>query len=121
MLVIVVIIILIFYPSKSVQKLHIMYSAFMIVYYPHLLGAFYFLLGNLSPRLRSKISNIQLLLLVRYNLVAEFGIDRVLQPIVDDIRKLESVYFSFFCIIIKVDIDIQCMIYNVHTVYSVYV
>lgn len=55
------------------------------------LGAFYFLLGNLSPKFRSKISNIQLVLLAKYSQVAEFGIDCLLQPIVDDIRRLESV------------------------------
>ena len=54
-------------------------------------GAFYYMLGNIRPELRSKISGIQLLLLVNYTSVAEFGIDRMLQPIVEDLRKLESV------------------------------
>lgn len=54
-------------------------------------GAFYYLLGNISPRLRSKINNIQLLLLAKYSSVAEFGIDRMLEPIIEDIQKLESV------------------------------
>ena len=55
------------------------------------LGAFYFLLGNLHPRLRSKISTSQLLLLAKSSMVAEFGIDHMLQPVVKDIQKLESV------------------------------
>ena len=55
------------------------------------IGAFYYLLGNLSPHFRSKIHNIQLLLLAKYSTVSEFGIDRMLEPIVEDIRKLESV------------------------------
>lgn len=54
-------------------------------------GAFYYLLGNMSPRFRSKIQNIQLLLLAKYSSVAEFGIDRILEPIVEDIQKLELV------------------------------
>ena len=54
-------------------------------------GAFYYHLGNLSPSFRSKIHNIQLLLLAKASTVSEFGIDRMLEPIVDDIRKLESV------------------------------
>ena len=54
-------------------------------------GAFYYLLGNLSPHFRSKIHNIQLLLLAKYSTVSEFGIDRMLEPIVEDVRKLESV------------------------------
>ena len=56
-----------------------------------ILGVFYYILGNLRPQLRSKISNIQLLLLAKYKTVAEFGIDEVLSPIMEDIRKLESV------------------------------
>ena len=54
-------------------------------------GAFYYLLGNLSPRFRSKIHNIQLLLLAKYSSVAEYGIDRILKSIVEDVRILESV------------------------------
>ena len=54
-------------------------------------GAFYYLLGNISPLFRSKIHNIQLLLLAKYSSVAEFGIDQILKPAVEDIQKLESV------------------------------
>lgn len=54
-------------------------------------GAFYYLLGNLSPRFRSKIHNIQLLVLVKYTLACEYGIDCILKPVVNDIRRLESV------------------------------
>lgn len=56
-------------------------------------GAFYYLLGNLRPRQRSKISNIQLLLLAKYVHVAEFGIDRIMEPIIEDIKKLEHVSY----------------------------
>ncbi len=49
------------------------------------------IIGNLSPRFRSRINNSQLLLLA---LVAEFWIDRMLEPIVKDIRKHESVSIS---------------------------
>lgn len=59
------------------------------------LGAFYFLLGNLHPRLRSKIGNIQLLLLTKASMVTEFGIDHLLEPIVEDIQKLESVCHNY--------------------------
>ena len=68
---------------------------FMLVCYTHVfpytLGAFYYLLGNCSPRFRSKIRNIQLLLLAKYSTVSEFGIDAMIKPIVEDIQKLESV------------------------------
>lgn len=49
------------------------------------------MLGNVHPRRRSKVSNIQLLLLAKSTTVAEFGINRMLEPIVKDIQKLESV------------------------------
>ena len=54
-------------------------------------GAFYYLLGNMSPVFRSKIQNIQLLLLAKYSSVTTFGIDHLMKPIVEDIKKLESV------------------------------
>lgn len=55
-------------------------------------GAFYYILGNVRPQLRSKIKNIQLLLLAKYSTVVEFGIDKMLEPIVEDVKKLESVW-----------------------------
>ena len=60
----------------------------------YIIGAFYYAIGNLSPRLRSKVKHIQLLLLAKYSSVQEFGIDRLLQPIVKDIKQLESVSYS---------------------------
>lgn len=56
------------------------------------IGAFYYLLGNLRPQ-QSKINNIQLLLLAKYVHVAEFGIDRIMEPIIEDIKKLEHVSY----------------------------
>ena len=62
------------------------------VYNAHVLaGAFYYILGNVDPRFRSKIHSIQLLILAKYSSVAEFGIDQILEPAVKDIEKLESV------------------------------
>ena len=52
------------------------------------------MLGNLRPKFRSKLNNIQLLALTKYSTVAEFGIDRILQPIVEELQKLESVSLS---------------------------
>lgn len=54
-------------------------------------GAFYYMLGNVSPQFRSKLSYIQLLLLAKYNDVVEFGIDKIFEPIFHDIKQLESV------------------------------
>ena len=54
----------------------------------HKLSFFYFNLGNLSPKLRSKLSGIQLLAISKHKLVGEYGMDAVLQPIIDDLKKL---------------------------------
>lgn len=47
------------------------------------------MLGSLSPQYRSKIQTIQLLLLAKYTTLSNFGIDRMLEPVVEDIRTLE--------------------------------
>ena len=76
----------------------------MYVLSSFLLGAFYYMLGNIGPRLRSRVSRIQLLALAKYTTVVEFGIDKILQPVVQDIHKCESVsvgyyynYYHFVC------------------------
>ncbi|XP_065887419.1 uncharacterized protein [Dysidea avara] len=55
----------------------------------HKLGAFYFALGNISPKYRSRISSIQLVALVKSHYISCYGMDTVLKPIVEDIKKLE--------------------------------
>ena len=62
------------------------------------IGAFYYILGNLRPQLRSIVSTIQLLALTKYTTVADFGIDRIIEPLVEDLRKLESVGVNIQCI-----------------------
>lgn len=57
-------------------------------------GAFYYLLGNLDPQFRSRIHNIQLLALAKYSTISEYGIDKILEPAIDDIKVLESVSFK---------------------------
>ena len=56
----------------------------------HKLSFFYFSLGNLKPKLRSKLSGIQLLAIAKHKLVGEYGMDAILHPIVEDIKKLVS-------------------------------
>ena len=53
----------------------------------HIIGAFYYILGNMNPSLQSNLSNIQLLLFAKHSSVPEYGIDRILEPIVEDIKK----------------------------------
>ena len=54
----------------------------------HHIGMFYFTLGNLPPKFRSKLSAIQLVAIVKTTILAIYGMDAVLQPFVDDLMKL---------------------------------
>ncbi len=56
-------------------------------------GAFYYLLGNLRPEMRSSLKLIQLVTLVRQQYIKDYGIDKVLEPFMSSIRELESVSF----------------------------
>ena len=51
-------------------------------------GIFYCTLGNISPEHRSSTKAIQLLTVVK---LRSYGIDKVLQPFMDDIHALEEV------------------------------
>jgi len=62
-----------------------MFEAVVIVF---ILGAFYFMLGNLSPRYRSRLSVIQLVPLVKPTFISMYGMDAVLKPFIDDMKKL---------------------------------
>lgn len=53
-------------------------------------GAFYFTLGNCSPKLRSKMQSIQLVALVKKRVLDQYGITAVLRPMVEDLKKLVS-------------------------------
>jgi len=53
-------------------------------------GAVYYMLGNIHPRLRSSIHGIQLLLLAKYTTLEKYGIDTILDPLVEDLQKLVS-------------------------------
>ena len=51
---------------------------------------FYFTLGNVNPKFRSKLKSIQLAALVRRVHLVKYGMNAVLRPIVDDLKKLVS-------------------------------
>jgi len=54
-------------------------------------GSFYFTLGNLSPKHRSKLSCIYLVALVKTTFIDAYGMDSVLEPFIEDIKKLVGV------------------------------
>ena len=62
-----------------------------------IIGFFYFTLGNLMPRYRSSLSAIQLLGIVKRSIMIEYGMNAILQPFVNDIKKL--VYEITLCIL----------------------
>lgn len=56
------------------------------------LGLVYYLLGNLDPKLRSSLKNIQLLCVARNPIIVKYGIEEILKPIVESIQALEKVH-----------------------------
>ena len=60
----------------------------LIFLFSYCVGMFYFTLGNLSPKYRSYLPNIQLVAIVKASFISIYGMDKILQPIVDDVKKL---------------------------------
>lgn len=106
--------------TKSVDEENVVYS----IHFTMILlvsGAFYYHLGNLSLCFRSKIYNIQLLLLAKTSTVSEFGIDRILEPAVEDIRKLQLVTRLSCKYVLKEWTLCTCMFICVHMYMYMYV
>ena len=57
----------------------------------YLIEIFYFLLGNLPPWMISKVNSVQLAMIVKKSLISKYTMQRVLKPLVEDIKKLVSV------------------------------
>ena len=54
-------------------------------------GLFYYLLGNIFPRLRAGLNSIQVLCAVKSSVIKEYGMNEILRPFVADVLKLEEV------------------------------
>ena len=66
-----------------------------------LIGAFYFTLGNLPPKYRSRLTSIHLLALVKSNFISEYGMDAVMKPFIEDLKKLVNTQFIFvYCLML---------------------
>ena len=52
---------------------------------------FYYVLGNLHPKLRSTLRCIQLIAAVTYPNLIKYGFKKVLQPFIEDAKKLSDV------------------------------
>ena len=59
-------------------------------------GVFYYLLGNLHPKFRAQLRNIQLAAIVKCKYIKTYSMDAVLKPVVDDLAKLVSSYVFMY-------------------------
>ena len=55
------------------------------------IGLFYFVLGNLSPRYRSRLSSIQLVIVVENKFIKKYGMNAVLESFIKDVTRLVRV------------------------------
>jgi hypothetical protein len=56
----------------------------------HKLSAFYFLVGNIPTQFWSSLTNIHMALLCKYNVVKKVGYKKILEPLLADIKTLET-------------------------------
>ena len=54
-------------------------------------GAFYYVLGNLHPKFRQRLSVIQLLALVKSTYIKQYGMKSILHHLLKDFHELDKV------------------------------
>ena len=57
-------------------------------------GVFYYQLGNISPKFRSSLRSIHLVSITKSSIIQKYGPDKILEPFMEDIKKLEEVILS---------------------------
>lgn len=77
--------------NHIIMRLIIKRKSIIFTFFNFVTGAFYFSLGNVRPCFRSSVNNIQLFILCKVVLLKKYGIDKILQPFMEDIKCLESV------------------------------
>jgi len=86
----------VFSSEKHALQINLYFDEFQVVnplgpkIHTYKLCAFYFVLGNIPPKYRSKLESIQLLILCKNCVMKKYGISRVVQRLVEDIRLLET-------------------------------
>lgn len=55
------------------------------------IALFYYTLGNISPKYRSRMRCIQLLTVVKSTVLQTYGVDTILEPFMEDLKALEQV------------------------------
>lgn len=87
-------------PLGSRRKIHKISNSMLIsmIIDPFVMciGIFYFTLGNVRPKYRSKLSTIQLVAIVKHKYLSVYGMDAVLRPFVD-MKKLVSITLNGKC------------------------
>ena len=69
------------------------------------IALFYYILANIHPKHRSSLKTIQLIAVVRYPLLKEYGFEAVLKRFINDMNKLGKVFFCFVCgLVIELEI-----------------
>lgn len=54
-------------------------------------GMFYYMVGNIDARLRSRLHTIQLMAVARTQHIDRYGINEILKLLMEEIRKLEEI------------------------------
>ena len=67
-----------------------MYHATTFHWFVHV-DVFYYQLGNISPQYRSLLPSIQLVAIAESAVIAKYGSNKILEPFMADIHKLEQV------------------------------
>ena len=67
------------------------------------IGVFYYQLGNISPEYRSSLKSIQLVAVAESPVIVKYGSNKILEPFMSDLEKLEQVCVKSPCI--------QCTMY----------
>lgn len=78
-------------------------------------GLFYYSLGNIQPKYRSVCHAIQLLAVVRTALIEKYGINEILKPFMEDLKRLGRVCHNTCLItnvLIIVFIGFRCTLFN---------
>ena len=83
------------------------------------IGLFYYTLGNVSPKYRSTLSNIQLVAVIKKKLITKYTLNSILDPIVQDIAKLVGIFLIILTCIQEIYIDF-IYVYDIY-IYCVHV
>ena len=71
----------------------------VIIHHYYVVGAIYFMLGNLDPSVRSRLENIHLVALFKSTLLQMYSFDDILAPLVSELKILANVSCNKGCLV----------------------